>query len=793
MQIFSNMPMKSTYKLIFLFSLNLFSLEIQADNKISLTPEEQRYIQDNPVITYSVEPHNYPIESINASGIHTGLTRNYINLLSEITGIKFQLVPSENYVESYSNLKSGKVKLLTSTSEDYPKANGLISTIPFFSAWPTMVKRSKSTYLYTPDDINEGYVSISDNLSLINWFKEQYPNITYKIMKSPATAIESVAKGNAAAAIVLAPHATYNVNLLYQGVLKISRPSGKKIPLVMSTKPEDKILVDILNKVITSISAQKQNDLASKWIIPIDDVKKNNELIKLISFSALFILFIMLIYTIRNIRKLKSELHSIADKNTLEISVMSHELRTPLIGILTACEDLSNKISVTAHKDRLLNVIHVTKSLLDNLDLSLDYAKINAKQVQTNPHPHNLSDICDTTVKLFASFAEKHKTKIKVSYLSPEFFMPHLIDSQLISQALNNIVNNAIKHTRSGIVLIECSVVRVDDRDKFSIEITDTGVGIPAETLEKLSEPYYQGQQPTSNESENYIPKGTGLGLFVAKKNIHLIGGNLVIFSKQGIGSRVKIVFPIMPAHYAIQERFPNHLLIIMPEGTAQADIDDIKDLLNPWGVVPRVQSFSTVTEEHALFMQPNFNNTLWILSNRNNEQRKLSNAPIYASEFFQAILSLTNSHRDENQITPVTNTKDCVKLPLPEGTRLLIVEDEPLLRAVQSEMFTSMGFIVDAAADAQSAYKSWIQYQHPMIITDCRLDNSDGFELVLHLRKLMQNNSESVLIIGQSASLKDDDYMRAKEVGMNHIMRKPVSVKTWHSLIIEHFGNRSA
>lgn len=286
----------------------------------------------------------------------------------------------------------------------------------------------------------------------------------------------------------------------------------------MSTKPEDKTLVDILNKVITSISAQQQNDITSKWIIPIDDVKNNNELIKLISFSALFILFIMLIYTIRNIRRLKSELHSIADKNTLEISVMSHELRTPLIGILTACEDLSNKISVTAHKDRLLNVIHVTKSLLDNLDLSLDYAKINAKQVQTNPHPHNLSDICDTTVKLFASFAEKHKTKIKISYLSPEFFMPHLIDSQLISQALNNIVNNAIKHTRSGIVLIECSVVRVDDRDKFSIEITDTGVGIPAETLEKLSEPYYQGQQPTSNESENYIPKGTGLGLFVAKK-----------------------------------------------------------------------------------------------------------------------------------------------------------------------------------------------------------------------------------------------------------------------------------
>ena len=115
-------------------------------------------------------------------------------------------------------------------------------------------------------------------------------------------------------------------------------------------------------------------------------------------------------------------------KNNLELSVIAHELRTPLIGILTACEGLVDKIVSTSQRERLANVIHVTRELLDNLDLSLDNAKINAGSVTQNPQPQLLAELCDTTVKLFISFAETHGTTLRVRYQSKQFFLPHLFD-----------------------------------------------------------------------------------------------------------------------------------------------------------------------------------------------------------------------------------------------------------------------------------------------------------------------------------------------------------------------------
>ncbi|EEP93534.1 hypothetical protein yaldo0001_40690, partial [Yersinia aldovae ATCC 35236] len=120
------------------------------------------------------------------------------------------------------------------------------------------------------------------------------------------------------------------------------------------------------------------------------------------------------------------------------------------------------------------------------------------------------------------------------------------------------------------------------------------------------------------------------------------------------------------------------------------------------------------------------------------------------------------------------------------------MVEDEPLLLEVQHELFSSMGFEVDAVANAQQAYQSWLQHQHTIIITDCRLDESDGFELVRHLRKLMQGTPEQVLIIGQSASLKAEDAQRAREVGMDYLLQKPIAREQWQQLIRDYFASEN-
>ncbi|WP_145587296.1 ATP-binding protein [Yersinia aldovae] len=785
------MPMNFLYKTYQILALTLLSSATgYAAGDIIFTPEELRYIQAHPVIKYGISPHFYPIENFNSTGEHIGLTRDYIDLISAATGIKFQPVFSNNNNRPFANLQSGHVSLLTSTSSAFAQAKGLASSVPMFATWPVTVTRKATRNIVTPDDLLEGYVSITDYLSLIEWFTERFPNVDYKISRSPEEAIGEVIHGRAKAAVVLSPTALYYMNVVHPGQLKMSPPHKTKIPRVMSARPEDQLLIDIINKVIASISAKQQAELMGKWmlsdIIPLSDNRRSGWY----CYSLTTTLLLLLIFIFYRHRRLQMELIRLGSKNNLELSVLAHELRTPLIGILTACEGLVHKIASTCQRERLANVIHVTRELLDNLDLSLDNAKINAGSVTQNPQPHLLAELCDTTVKLFISFAETHTTTLQVRYLSKQYFLPHLIDGTLLSQALNNVVSNAIKHTHAGMVLIECSLLQVDGKNMFSIEVIDTGTGMPPKVLARLSEPFYQGKF-SRTDGDTPRPKGTGLGLFVAKKNMHLTGGHLAIASQPGVGSRVTIALPATPAHYAIENPLPEGLYLVMPAQIPTSLIGEITQALDGCELpyYSAADPFLTTARGPALHLQLDLPQNHWQLSNQEGESVVVTR-PLHASALYLAISDLCN----EEQSLESTNETPKINSPcaITESRRLLMVEDEPLLLEVQHELFSSMGFEVDAVANAQQAYQSWLQHQHTIIITDCRLDESDGFELVRHLRKLMQGTPEQVLIIGQSASLKAEDAQRAREVGMDYLLQKPIAREQWQQLIRDYFASEN-
>lgn len=773
--------------LILAFILLLSTASYAADT-IVFSPEEQRYIETHPVVQYSIFPHFYPIETFNSTGEHIGLTRDYIDLITAATGIKFHPVLSNSGSESFSNLETGKVALLTSTSSAFAQAKGLVYTVPIFSTWPVTITRKATRHIATSDDLMEGYVSITDYLSLIEWFTERYQGVNYKVSHSPEETISEVIRGRAEAALVLAPTALYYMNVVYPGQLKMSHPHNVKIFLVMSTRPEDQILIDIINKVIASISPQQQAELMEKWVI-----RDNNQESRYTGWGwygyglAAVLLGLLLIGFYRH-RRLKMEFIRLGSKNNLELSVLAHELRTPLIGILTASEGLVRKISSPSQRERLANIIHVTRELLDNLDLSLDYAKINAGSVQQNPQPHLLAELCDTTVKLFISFAETHATTLQVRYLSKQCFLPHLIDSTLLSQALNNIVNNAIKHTHSGMVLIECSLSQVDGKKMFCIEVLDTGTGIPHKVLARLSEPFYQGKLSGADTHNNPRPKGTGLGLFVAKKNMHLTGGHLTITSQPGVGSRLRLSFPSIPAHYAIENPLPEGVHVILSADIPPALYGEIGQILEGCELAyySSANPLPAPARGPAIYLQLDEQQNHWQLRNQQGELVVVPR-PVYASAFYLALSNLCNEEQTLEIVSDITegHSPDVIT----QSYRLLVVEDEPLLLEVQHELFSSMGFEVDAVANTQQAYQSWLQHHHRIIVTDCRLDESDGFELVRHLRKLMQDTPEPILIIGQSASLKAEDAQRAREVGMDYLLQKPIAREQWQQLIHDYFA----
>ncbi|MCS3409166.1 ATP-binding protein [Serratia sp. AKBS12] len=783
--------MSYLFNLLLIFLLLFFVGVGHASNNVKFNAEEQRYIESHPLIEYGIFPQFYPIETTNGFGEHIGLTRDYIDLIAHATGMRFQLVPSNSGNASFMNLKQRRVALLTSTSAAFADEHGLARSMTFFSTWPVTVTRKTTRSITTADDIDEGYVTITDYLSLIQWFGKRFPGADYRALPSPEKTIQSVVNGQAIAGVVLSPTAAYYMNIVYPGQLKMSRPHMAKIPLVMSARQEDKVLIDIINKVLVSVTPLQQGNIAAKWIVAESQTSAIDSPLRTVLFLITFTVLLLLVVVVYYNRRLKKQIAQQGSRNSLELSVISHELRTPLIGILTASESLLDKLSSSAQRERLANIIHVSRGMLDNLDLSLDYAKITAGSVQQHPQPHLLAELCDTTVRLFTSFAQTHGTTLHVRYHSKQCFLPHLVDSALLGQALNNIVNNAIKHTHGGMVLIECSLLQVDGKNMFCIEVTDTGIGMPENVLKRLAQPFYQGGDDRAIAERH--AKGTGLGLFVANKNMQLMGGHLVLTSQKGVGSRVKIVFPVIPAHYAIEKPLPDGLRIkLVPDGCAPLNevLPIITRLEIPYGDKP--ENPPATTREPVLSLRFSHGRDLWLLNNQCGRSVALSRPP-YASAFYLAVTDLCH---EESMVDDVTIAEPASAPDASESgaqRRLLLVEDEPLLLEVQQELFTSIGFQVDTATDAQQAYQRWLQHRHTIIVTDCRLDESNGFELVRHLRKLMQKDTTPALIIGQSAALKAEDSQLAREVGMDYLLQKPISRERWQQLIHDYFTTQVA
>ena len=126
--------MKFLYKIYLTWALTLLSsTAVYAAEAIVFSPQELDYIKTHPVVNYGIFPNSYPIEKFNSIGEHIGLTRDYIDIISTVTGIKFKPVFSNNDRESVTNLQSGKISLLTSTSISFAQTHGLISSVPIFT------------------------------------------------------------------------------------------------------------------------------------------------------------------------------------------------------------------------------------------------------------------------------------------------------------------------------------------------------------------------------------------------------------------------------------------------------------------------------------------------------------------------------------------------------------------------------------------------------------------------------------------------------------------------------------
>jgi signal transduction histidine kinase/CheY-like chemotaxis protein/HPt (histidine-containing phosphotransfer) domain-containing protein len=222
------------------------------------------------------------------------------------------------------------------------------------------------------------------------------------------------------------------------------------------------------------------------------------------------------------------------------LSMMSHEIRTPMNGVLGMLELLSLTPLESQQRGTLEIVRGSARSLLRIIDDILDFSKIEAGKLEICPEVASVEKVIGSVVGIYSGNASSKDLVLRAqmdSGISPAV----LVDPLRLQQILNNLVSNAIKFTSKGTVVMKAELLdRKDGEDIVKFTVSDTGIGISAETQAALFQPFAQAGGDITR-----VFGGTGLGLSICQRLAVLMGSTISIASKVGEGTTMSLVLAL--------------------------------------------------------------------------------------------------------------------------------------------------------------------------------------------------------------------------------------------------------
>jgi len=272
---------------------------------------------------------------------------------------------------------------------------------------------------------------------------------------------------------------------------------------------------------------------------------------------------------------------------------MSHEIRTPMNAILGFSEALHQKLESPQHRKMISSVLSSGNLLLSLLNDILDLSKIEAGKLEISLHPVEIKNIFQEIKLIFAEKAVKKGIEINIFLDNklPEILM---LDEIRVKQVVFNIVGNAVKFTHRGYVNVRAGFQFSSlDIGDLSIEVEDTGIGIPETQQEVIFEAFRQQYGQSNRKYE-----GIGLGLAISRRLVEKMNGTITVSSEEGKGSVFKVFLPgIFVASADVRKKDGNDLY------------DDIKfekaDLMVVDDVASNIETIESLLSDEELTIIP--------------------------------------------------------------------------------------------------------------------------------------------------------------------------------------------
>ncbi len=527
-----------------------------AENHIDWTEEELAFLKEHPVIRLGVDPEFMPFEFMDGDGEYKGgIAADYLALISEKTGLRFEVAKGLTWPEAYDMALTGDLDVLPAIGKTDERAAHFLFSEPYYHYKRVIVTRDADTQISGIDDLEGMTIAVQRNSSHHSHLLSS-PKINLSLYDSVEAALTAVATGTEIAFI--GNLATTNYLIRSNGLTNlrfVSFEAGKQQALYFAVRKDWPELVSIFNKAMDTITESEKIAIHHRWV-QLDTHIDYRPMFRILSFVgafiavALFVSFFWIARLKKEIRQrkqiqidLEHAKREADEANAFKSSFMarmSHEIRTPLNAIMGMSYLLKKtEISLTQRMyiDRVSQAANNMLSIINDI---LDFSKIEAGKVELEITSFSLDQVIQDVVNIVSYKINEQEISFRLSKdpLVPNWFFG---DSKRIEQVLLNVLNNAAKFTNAGEVSLDIRLIaKENDNYHISFTVQDTGIGMSEEQVNKLFTPFEQG-----DSSINRRFGGSGLGLSIVKNLLDLMGGEIKVFSTPREGSTFIITLPL--------------------------------------------------------------------------------------------------------------------------------------------------------------------------------------------------------------------------------------------------------
>jgi PAS domain S-box-containing protein len=505
---------------------------------------------------------------------------------------------------------------------------------------------------------------------------------------------------------------------------------------------------------------------------------------------------------------------------------MSHELRTPMNGIIGFTDLVLTTDLQKTQRDYLQNVKKSAYGLLQIINDILDFSKIEAGKLLIDNTLFKLDELVEDTIDILTVKAYEKNLEMLFE-VDPKIPSQFIGDPVRIKQVLVNLLGNAIKFTREGEIFIsikKTSELYLKENKKcmdLAISVTDTGIGISREKLQKIFESFTQADTSTTRKYG-----GTGLGLTISKSLAELMGCGLTVESTPGKGSTFTFIL-----HLEVANEQPELMTLVRPSSKNVLVVDDnvtnrhlMREMFSslqiecevaadeteamqkiqlslrdkkPFDLIiadlhmPGTDGIALIREIKNKSRDKNLASILMLSPLEKNMYQyeadkmginKFLSKPVKMYELSSTLLSLFEKNMQNDSLHPTLPVIEKIT----QAASIMVVDDDPINMMLISEVLRRMGFEVIQMHNGKDALESLPHYEPVLIFMDVNMPEIDGYTTTKLMRQLPEPHRQ-IPIIALTADAMKGDKEKCLEAGMNNYISKPFKREEIESVLKDY------